>query len=82
MKLSKKWLLDYVDLSVSDKEFCDALTLSGSKVEAFETEGSGLSNIVVGKIVSLTRHENSDHLWICSVDIGAGSPIQIVTGAQ
>lgn len=82
MKLSKKWLLDYVDLSVSDKEFCDALTLSGSKVEAFETEGEELSNIVVGKILSLTKHENSDHLWVCSIDVGASAPIQIVTGAQ
>lgn len=82
MKLSKKWLLDYVDLSVPDKEFCDAMTLSGSKVEAFEVEGEELSNIVVGKIVSLTRHENSDHLWVCSVDIGNSLPIQIVTGAQ
>lgn len=82
MKLSKKWLLDYVDLEVSDKEFCDALTLSGSKVEGFETEGSELSNIVVGKILTLTKHENSDHLWICSVDVGDNEPVQIVTGAQ
>lgn len=82
MKLSKKWLLDYVDLGVSDKEFCDALTLSGSKVEGFETEGSELSNIVVGKILTLTKHENSDHLWICSVDVGSKEPVQIVTGAQ
>ncbi len=82
MKLSKKWLLDYVNLSVSDKEFADAMTMSGSKVEAFETEGSELSNIIVGKILSLTKHENSDHLWVCSVDVGNDSPIQIVTGAQ
>jgi len=82
MNLSKKWLLEYVNLSVSDKEFCDALTLSGSKVEAFETEGEELSNIVVGKILSLTRHENSDHLWVCRIDVGANAPIQIVTGAQ
>lgn len=82
MYLSKKWLLDYIDLKVSDKEFSDGMTLSGSKVEEYKTEGSELSNIVVGKILSLTKHENSDHLWICSVDVGADSPIQIVTGAQ
>ncbi|NCC86696.1 MAG: phenylalanine--tRNA ligase subunit beta [Clostridia bacterium] len=82
MNLSKKWLLDYVDLCVSDKEFCDALTLSGSKVEAFKTEGSDISNIIVGKIISLTKHEDSDHLWVCSIDVGASTPIQIVTGAQ
>lgn len=82
MNLSKKWLLDYVDLDVSDKEFSDAMTLSGSKVEGYEHEGADLDNIVVGKILSLTRHPDSDHLWICSVDVGAEAPLQIVTGAQ
>ena len=82
MILSRKWLSDYVDLSVSDKEFSDRMTLSGSKVEGYEAEGGELQNIVVGKILSLSKHPDSDHLWICSVDIGADAPVQIVTGAQ
>ena len=73
MILSRKWLEDYVDTKdISDKEFCDAMTLSGSKVEEFNVEGSELENIVVGKINSLERHPDSDHLWICSVDVGKG----------
>lgn len=83
MILSRKWLEDYVDTKdISDKEFCDAMTLSGSKVEEFNVEGSELENIVVGKINSLERHPDSDHLWICSVDVGKGEDCQIVTGAQ
>lgn len=82
MNLSKKWLLDYVDLDVTDKEFADEMTLSGSKVESFEVEGGELSNIITGRIDSLERHPNSDHMWICMVNVGADELIQIVTGAQ
>ena len=82
MNLSKKWLLDFVDLDVSDKEFADEMTLSGSKVESFEVEGSELDNIITGRIESLERHPDSDHMWICMVNVGKDENIQIVTGAQ
>ena len=82
MNLSKKWLLDFVDLDVSDKKFADEMTLSGSKVEAFEVEGHELSNIVTGRIDSLEHHPDSDHMWICMVNVGKDEPLQIVTGAQ
>ena len=53
MNLSKKWLLDYIDLNVDDKTFSDEMTLSGSKVEGYVKEGADLTNIVVGKLLSL-----------------------------
>ena len=58
------------------------MTMSGSKVETYETEGEVVKNVIVGKLVSITPHENSDHLQVCQVDVGGDSPIQIVTGAQ
>ncbi|MBQ6624664.1 MAG: phenylalanine--tRNA ligase subunit beta [Clostridia bacterium] len=82
MNLSKKWLSDYISLNVTDKEFADGMTLSGSKVEGFEKEGSELKNIVVGKVEQLERHPDSDHLWVCQINIGEENNIQIVTGAQ
>ncbi|MBP3329555.1 MAG: phenylalanine--tRNA ligase subunit beta [Clostridia bacterium] len=82
MNLSKKWLNDYVELDVSDKQFADDMTISGSKVEGFETEGAELQNIVVGRVESLERHPDSDHLWICQINVGKEENIQIVTGAQ
>ena len=82
MNLSKKWLQDFVDLEVSDKEFADEMTLSGSKVESFEVEGSELDNIITGRIESLERHPDSDHMWICMANVGKDENIQIVTGAQ
>ncbi|MCL2299633.1 MAG: phenylalanine--tRNA ligase subunit beta, partial [Firmicutes bacterium] len=81
MKLSKKWLNDYVHCGVSDKAFADAMTMSGSKVEGFARADEGLENIVVGLVTEITRHPDSDHLWVCRVDCG-GETVQIVTGAQ
>lgn len=82
MNLSMKWLSDYVNVDVPIKEYCHALTMSGSKVEGYETEGKEISNVVVGKILSVIPHENSDHLVVCQVEVGKESPIQIVTGAS
>ncbi len=83
MNLSMKWLSDYVDVSdISIKDYCHALTMSGSKVEGYEIEGEEISNVVCAKILSVTPHKNSDHLVVCQVDIGKGEPIQIVTGAS
>jgi len=82
MNLSMKWLADYVDINVPIKDYCHALTMSGSKVEGFETEGENIKNVVVGKILSVVPHENSDHLVVCQVEVGKDSPIQIVTGAS
>ncbi len=82
MNLSKKWLNDYFNIPVSDKDFADIMTMSGSKVEGCKTEGSELKNIVVGKLLSLNKHPDSDHLWICKVDVGNPEILQIVTGAQ
>ena len=83
MILSRNWLNEFVDLhDISDKEFSDEMTLSGSKVETVERPIDKCKNIVVGKIVEMVRHENSDHMWVCQIDVGQDAPIQIVTGAQ
>ena len=83
MDLSRRWLSEFVDLSdVDDKTFNDAMTLSGSKVETVRREGAEIQNVVAGRIVQMTRHENSDHMWVCQVDVGKDAPLQIVTGAQ
>ncbi len=77
-----KWLGDYVKADMPIKDFCHALTMSGSKVECYEEEGKNISNVVVGKILSKGPHENADALFVCQVDIGAEAPIQIVTNAK
>ncbi len=84
MKLNRKWLHEeFVDLSsVSDKEYVEKLTIFGQKVETYERMDSEIKNVVVGKVVSIIRHENSDHMWVCQVDVGQEEPVQIVTGAQ
>jgi phenylalanyl-tRNA synthetase beta chain len=81
MNLSMKWLSDYVTLDTTVKDFCSAMTMSGSKVEVATAEGSEVKNVVVGKLLSVVPHENSDHLVVCQVDVGQEQPIQIVTGA-
>ena len=84
MKLNRKWINeDFVDLSnVSDKEFVETLTVFGQKVETWERMDADIKNVVVGKVLSMVRHPNSDHMFICQVDVGQEEPVQIVTGAQ
>ena len=82
MILSRNWLNEFVNLKdITDKEFNDEMTLSGSKVETIERPDENLKNVVVGKILEMKRHENSDHMWVCQIDVGQAEPVQIVTGA-
>ena len=83
MILSRNWLNDYVNTDgISDKEYCDKLTDTGSKVECFEVLGEDIENVVVAKVTAMEKHPDSDHLWICQLDCGRGEDVQIVTGAQ
>ena len=82
MKLSRKWLNEFVDIGpVSDRDFAEAMTLSGSKVEVTEVLNESLKNVVAGRIVKMEKHPDSDHMWICQLDVGSDEPTQIVTGA-
>ena len=81
MNLSRKWLNEFVTVTASDKEFAEAMTLSGSKVELTHDLGEEISNVVVGRLLSMERHPDSDHMWVCQVDVAQDEPIQIVTGA-
>ena len=81
MNLSRKWLSEFVSVDANDKEFAEAMTLSGSKVEVTSDLGAEISNVVVGRLLSMERHPDSDHMWVCQVDVAKEEPIQIVTGA-
>ena len=84
MKLNRKWINEeFVDLSAySDKEYVETLTVFGQKVETYERMDAEIKNVKVGKVVEIVRHENSDHMWVCQIDVGEEEPVQIVTGAQ
>lgn len=83
MDLSMRWLGDYVSLDeMTPRAFCEAMTMSGSKVEGYTYEGSEIENVVVGKILSIVDHPDSDHMVICQVDVGNEKKLQIVTGAN
>lgn len=81
MNLSMKWLNDYVKADMPIKEFVAEMTMSGSKVETYEYTKGPVEKVVVGKVTEIKKHEDSDKLWICQVDVGTGT-IQIVTAAQ
>ena len=83
MKLSRKWLTEFVDLpldEIGDRAFDEAMTVSGSKVEVTEDLSREMQNVKVGRITALKKHPDSDHMWIAQVDVGEKS-VQIVTGA-
>ena len=83
MLASISWLKNYVDIDVTPDEFAAALTSVGLEVESVIELGKGLEGVVTGKVVEISRHPNSDHLWVCMMDYGqGGEPVQILTGAQ
>lgn len=82
MLLSKNWLNDYIKIDVSPREFAEAMTLSGSKVEVYEDLNEKIKNVVVGKILKIEKHPDADKLVVCQVDVGKDLPVQIVTGAK
>ena len=82
MKISLNHLKTYVDINVPVEELCDKMVMAGFEVESIEKQGENLVNVVAARILKITPHENSDHLQICQMDIGADEPVQIVTGAQ
>lgn len=82
MKLPLSWLKDYVDIGeVTPQELSDKLLSIGFEVEEIITPRTDINGVVVGKVLSIVHHENSDKLWICQIDIG-NEIVQIVTGAQ
>ena len=84
MKLNREWInSEFVDLShISDKEYVDTLTVFGQKVETWERMDAEIKNVIVGQVTEIVRHENSDHMWVCQINVGKDEPVQIVTGAQ
>lgn len=90
MKVSLKWLSEYVEVPADLKAFCDRLDLTGTGVEGVEVAGQTFDKVVVGQIVEKKAHPDSDHMWVCQVSVGENNlgqdgkpePLQIVCGAQ
>lgn len=84
MKMPLGWAKEFAKFECTPHEYAERMTMSGSKVETFETEADAIHNVVVGKILSIVPHPDSDHMVVCQVDVGAKSdgPVQIVTGAN
>ena len=76
-----EWLNDYIDIDVSDEEFCDRMIMSGSNLETCEHFCEEMERVVVGKIEKIEKHPDADKLVVCQINTGEEEPIQIVTGA-
>ncbi|MEE3362718.1 MAG: phenylalanine--tRNA ligase subunit beta [Anaerovoracaceae bacterium] len=81
MLVSLEWLNDYTKMDRSTKEFADAMTLSGTNLEVINYDDRVIEKVVVGKVLSVERHPNADRLVIAKVDVGSGSPVNVITGA-
>lgn len=84
MNISYNWLKEYVDFNLQPQEVAEALTSIGLEVggvEEVESVRGGLKGLVVGHVLTCEAHPNSDHMHICTVDLGTGEPVQIVCGA-
>ena len=84
MNISYKWLKEYVDFDLTPEEVCAALTSTGLEVDALEevqTIKGGLKGLYIGQVLTCEPHPDSDHMHVCSVDLGREEPSQIVCGA-
>lgn len=82
MKAPMQWIREYAAIPEDAQRYVARMVMTGTAVESVETIGEGIDRVVTGRILSMARHPNSDHLWICQVDVGGERPLQIVTGAQ
>ena len=82
MLASINWLKKYVEIDITPEELADRLTHVGLEVERVIHLGEGLEGVITGKVATIERHPNSDHLWICQMDLGQGELVQILTGDQ
>ena len=74
MKASREWLEEYSDIDVDTIKLGDILTMTGQKVETIDMLGNNIKNVVVGKILEIKKHQDSDHLLITKVDVGKNAP--------
>ena len=84
MKISYKWLKEYVDFDLTPQQVAEALTSTGLEVgglDEVQAIPGGLKGLFVGKVLTCVAHPNSDHLHITTVDLGKEAPQQIVCGA-
>ncbi|NNE46202.1 MAG: phenylalanine--tRNA ligase subunit beta [Rhodothermales bacterium] len=81
MKISYNWLKEYVDVTASPADLADMLTMAGLEVESVDAIGGMPDGVVVGHVLSVDRHPDADRLTVCSVDVGASEPLQIICGA-
>lgn len=81
MLLPLKWLRDYIDINMSAEEFADVMTMSGTKAESVVAIGEEIKNVVVGKVLDISKHPDADKLVVVQVSIGEEER-QIVTGAD
>ena len=81
MKLPKKWLSEYVDFNVTNAEFIEKMMWRGFECAGVEKELAGVEGVVVGRVLTVVKHDNSEHLHICQVDVGS-EVLTIVTGAD
>src|SRR3990170_1175248 len=82
MRVPLSWLREYVAFDLAPAALAEELTLRGMEVSAIEVTGADWTDVVVGRLLTVERHPNADKLWLTTVDIGSGEPLQVVCGAD
>ncbi|MCO7223773.1 phenylalanine--tRNA ligase subunit beta [Pleionea sp. CnH1-48] len=81
MKVSEKWLREWVNPDISTEDLAAQVTMAGLEVDSLEKVGEGLDGVVVGQIVKAEQHPDADKLRVCEVNVGAEENLQIICGA-
>ncbi|MBO6960668.1 MAG: phenylalanine--tRNA ligase subunit beta [Prochlorococcus marinus CUG1438] len=82
MKVSQNWLKNLVEITSTPDDLSEKLSIGGFEVESLEDCSENVNGVVLGKVLSVLKHEGSDKLSICQVDIGSSKNLQIICGAR
>ena len=80
MKIPMRWLNEYTRIDLTPEEYARRMIMTGTAVEGWENT-CAFTNVVVGRVLTCEMHPDSDHLHVCTVDVGGSEPLQIVCGA-
>lgn len=81
MKVPMRWLKEYTDVKMDAEQYAEQMIRTGTAVEGIEKTGTQFDKVVVGHVLHMEPHPDSDHMHVCQVDVGQAEPIQIVCGA-
>lgn len=82
MKLSKLWLREWVNFSLTEQELAEQLTMAGLEIDAVSPVAGAFSQVVVAQVLHTMPHPDADKLTLCDINANTGETLRVVCGAN